>query len=193
MPDPLRDAAQALLDALRYDYRHLMEAPLKSRARRQFTTLYAAHGYISDQVDALRAALAAADTGSESPKRWTFDVQGEDASIQTDYGTGIEHRAAFHWAIYDGPSEIDDYVLAGYAEDVDPTAALVAICAEHNRAAADGTTPTQPDEVLYDGPTGPLYQRDTPVAWRIEESSSIPVAPGTRVRVVATPATEGTQ
>jgi len=40
------------------------------------------------------------------------------------------------------------------------------------------------DEVLWGGETEAMFQHDTPLGWRIEDRSSIPVPPGTRVRVV---------
>lgn len=73
----------------------------------------------------------AARTGAGDRKPWTFDVQFEGGPQIVDYGTGTEWDGSHHWAIYDGPHEIDDVVIAGAADD-DPTAVLTQIVAEHN-------------------------------------------------------------
>lgn len=64
-------------------------------------------------------------------KPWTFDVQFDGGPQRVEHGTGTEWDGSHQWAIYDGPHEIDDVVLAG-AADEDPTAVLAQIVAEHN-------------------------------------------------------------
>jgi hypothetical protein len=60
--DPIHDAAQALLDALRFDRPSLMEAPLHTPQRRRFKALYAAAPFIRGEVAALTEALGTRTT-----------------------------------------------------------------------------------------------------------------------------------
>jgi hypothetical protein len=62
VPDPIHDAAQALLDALRCDRPSLMEAPLHTPQRRRFKALYAVAPFIRDEVAALTEALGTQTT-----------------------------------------------------------------------------------------------------------------------------------
>ena len=122
---------------------------------------------------ALRAALAAADTAPE-PKPCS--------ECATDPRVCAHLVASKGMAGCCGPCSLGDTHQA-----------MGRPC-----AAADGTTPTQPDEVLYDGPTDPIPVAGTDKTmdhWSAISTSKVGAqvfaAPGTRVRVVATPATEG--
>jgi hypothetical protein len=119
-----------------------LDAALALRLAEAYVSLRVEHDRFSaESADALWALEAPPPTPGPTREPWTFDVNYEGGSYQVDYGTGTEWDGSYQWAIYDGPHEIDDVVLAG-AADEDPMPVLTALVAEHNRAAADGA----PDE-----------------------------------------------
>lgn len=195
--DPLRDAAQALLTCCREcrDEAPLFTADIPPADFIIWGKLAAPEGlgpkcydhavkYLgrsmpsrSDQyavVDLrpIRAALAAADTApitAEEARELSSRVALgylRDALEQIAAAAGVSTEAP-----YGGP-KVNGILLDDILREL---------------TAADGTTPTQPD-VLWEGRTVPasIHCGDDSIV----QPPCLAVPPGTRVRVVATPATE---
>lgn len=195
---PLRDAAQALLDAsdrcdqqIRDDSRVSTPDGAALRMRENFTRR-------DEAKRALRAALAAADT-APTGERWFTLPSG--ALLYGDGTGGITVAGLDAWKdCAERTAAIR--ALARWCDE--------AIASATELAAADGTTPTQPDEVLagivrrfLDG-WAPMPFASDEVRWcregRTEDRPDVirswepmtvaEAAAIDRVRVVATPATD---
>lgn len=68
---------------------------------------------------------------------WTLDVEFTGYPGQQGPGDPVEPVAQWDWVIYTGPDRRFGAVLAGMAEDRDPTPVLEAIVRRHNRAMDD--------------------------------------------------------
>lgn len=88
MTDNLREAAQALLHALDFERRVLMEAPVGTPQRRRFKALYTVSSWIRIEVEALRAALASDAAGVAAGPQATPQVLAEDHTVLPVLQTG---------------------------------------------------------------------------------------------------------
>lgn len=189
---PLRDAAQALQDAItgRLDEIRAGTSDVPASEWGEGYTDALANVIAHPAAVALRAALAAADPApaADGPVL-PLALTEADAHNLGRVMTVCEGCRKGHYSL---GGKVTNYPCADadcgcwfcHGPQGTPAQADAA-----ERAAADGTTPTQPDEVLYECTTSEIDGLD--------RVSLIPMPvvarpPGTRVRVVATPATEDT-